>query len=72
MVCRDPPAGRARWTDRLITEEAVKCPLVPQVGRETIRLLLLDHDLQPWREKMGGVPEREQDYLHKREDVLAT
>ena len=25
--------------------------LVPTIGRETIRLLLLNHDLKPWREK---------------------
>jgi Homeodomain-like domain len=37
MVCSDPPEGRARWTIRLITEEAVKRKLVPQAGRETIR-----------------------------------
>jgi putative transposase len=51
MVCSDPPAGRARWTVRLVAEEAVKRKLVPQVGRETIRILLLHHDLKPWREK---------------------
>jgi putative transposase len=51
MVCSNPPEGRARWTVRLIAEEAVKRQLVPKVGRETIRLLLLDHDLKPWREK---------------------
>jgi transposase len=51
MVCSKPPAGRARWTVRLIVEEAVKRKLVPKVGRETIRVLLLDHDLKPWREK---------------------
>jgi len=51
MVCADPPEGFARWTVRLITEEAVKRKLVPSVGRETIRLLLLNHDLKPWREK---------------------
>jgi transposase len=51
MVCSAPPAGRARWTVRLVAEEAVKRKLVPQVGRETIRLLLLSHDLKPWREK---------------------
>jgi putative transposase len=51
MVCSDPPAGRARWTVRLVAQEAVKRKLVPRVGRETIRLLLLHHDLQPWREK---------------------
>jgi putative transposase len=51
MVCSDPPEGRARWTVRLVAEEAVKRRLVPQVGRETIRMLLLHDDLKPWREK---------------------
>ena len=51
MVCSDPPAGFARWTVRLVAEEAVKRRLVPRVGRETIRILLLSHDLKPWREK---------------------
>jgi hypothetical protein len=51
MVCSDPPEGRARWTVRLVAEEAVKRKLVPAIGRETIRILLLHHDLKPWREK---------------------
>jgi putative transposase len=51
MVCSDPPEGRARWTVRLVAEEAVKRRLVPRVGRETIRVLLLHHDFKPWREK---------------------
>ena len=51
MVCADPPDGRARWTVRLIAEEAVKRRLVPRVGRETIRILLEHHDFKPWREK---------------------
>jgi transposase len=51
MVCSDPPAGYARWTVRLVAEEAVKRRLVPRIGRETIRLLLIHDDLKPWREK---------------------
>jgi putative transposase len=51
MVCSHPPEGRARWTVRLVAEEAVKRRLIPRIGRETIRILLLDHDLKPWREK---------------------
>jgi hypothetical protein len=54
MVCSNPPEGRARWTVRLGAEEAVKRKLVPGVGRETIRILLLSHDLKPWREKNVG------------------
>ena len=51
MVCSDPPQGRARWTVRLVAQEAVKRKLVPRVGRETIRVLLESHELKPWREK---------------------
>jgi putative transposase len=51
MVCSDPPEDFARWTVWLVAEEAVKRRLVPRVGRETIRILLLSHDLKPWREK---------------------
>ena len=51
MVCSRPPEGRARWTVRLVAEEAVKRKLVPGVGRETIRILLESHDFKPWREK---------------------
>jgi transposase len=54
MVCSHPPEGRARWTVRLAAEEAVKRKLVPRVGRETVRILLLSHDLKPWREKNVG------------------
>jgi transposase len=54
MVCGSAPEGRARWTVRLIAEEAVKRKLTPQVGRETIRVLLQSHELKPWREKCGA------------------
>ena len=52
MVCGPPPAGRARWSVRLIAQEAVKRKLVEHVGPETVRILLQSHDLKPWREKM--------------------
>jgi transposase len=51
LVCGPPPAGQARWSVRLIAQEAVKRKLVAEVGRETIRILLRTHDLKPWREK---------------------
>jgi putative transposase len=60
MVCGEPPEGRSRWTVRLVAEEAVKRKLAPRVGREAIRILLLHHDLKPWREKnvVRGGPRR--------------
>ncbi len=51
MVCGPPPAGRARWTVRLIAHEAVKRKLVGHMAPETVRILLQSHDLKPWREK---------------------
>jgi hypothetical protein len=68
MVCSNPPEGR--WTVRLVVEEAVRRKLVPRVGRETIRILLLSHDLKPWREKMWVVADLDEDYIAKMEDVL--
>ena len=51
MVCGPPPQGRARWSVRLIAEQAVNRKLAPRVGRETIRILLQSHELKPWRKK---------------------
>ena len=70
MVCSDPPAGRARWTVRLIAEEAVKRKLVPRAGRETVRVLLESHDLKPWREK-NVVRGRTQRKLHHQDGGCA-
>ncbi len=70
MICSSPSEGRARWTVRLVAQEAVKRKLVPRVGRETIRMLLLSHDLKPWREKMWVVADLDDDYIAKMEDVL--
>ncbi|XWV16932.1 MAG: IS630 family transposase [Gemmatimonas sp.] len=71
MVCADPPAEAARWTVRLITEQAVKRKIVDQVGRETIRVLLQSHDLKPWREKMWCLATLDAECLAPMEDVLA-
>lgn len=51
MVCEKPPAGHARWTLEVVAEQAKKRKIVETIGRETVRLLLRDHDLKPWREK---------------------
>jgi len=37
MVCSDPPAGRARWTVRLVAEEAVKRHLGRKEGTAKFR-----------------------------------
>jgi hypothetical protein len=51
MVCSPPPDGTSRWTVVLTAREAKRRGIVEEVGRETVRGLLANHDLKPWREK---------------------
>jgi hypothetical protein len=54
LVSGPPPEGSARWSVRLLTEQAIKRGVVDKVGRETVRLVLAEHELKPWREKNGS------------------
>ena len=71
MACSDPPSGRARWTVQLLLEIAKKTKVVMKVERETIRNLLENHAIKPWREKMWCVAKLDKEYIQRMEDVLA-
>jgi transposase len=51
MVCGPPPTGQARWTVRLVAQEAVRRGIASRMGRETARVTLARSGLKPWREK---------------------
>lgn len=71
MVCSDPPEGHYRWTLELIVEESSRRQLVDEpISRESVRLILQEHDLKPWREKMWCIPKLDQEYIERMEDVL--
>ena len=72
MVCENPPSGACRWTLELIVEEIARRDLLggPVPAKETVRLMLHDHDLKPWREKMWCIEERSPEYIERMEDVL--
>jgi transposase len=71
MVCTDPPDGTYRWTLDLIVEEAQKRKLIDQsISREQVRIILQEHDLKPWQEKMWCIGELNEEYIQKMEDVL--
>lgn len=71
MVCSDPPQGFYRWTLDLIVEEAQKRRLVDgSISRETVRVILQEHDLKPWQEKMWCIAELNEEYIERMEDVL--
>ncbi len=69
-VCSSPPEGFDRWTLELLKEHTEREGLVDQISKESIRLVLQEHDLKPWQEKMWCVAELDQDYIDCMEDVL--
>jgi transposase len=71
MVCSSPPQGFYRWTLDLIVEQAQKRELVSDsISRETIRMILQEHDLKPWQEKMWCIADMDEEYIRRMEDVL--
>lgn len=40
LVCGEPPAGRARWTLRLLADRLVELQYVDEVSHETVRQVL--------------------------------
>jgi transposase len=40
LACSEPPAGRARWTLRLLAAKLVELEIVDQIGPETVRTTL--------------------------------
>lgn len=71
IVCSDPPEGFDRWTLRLIKEKAIKDDVVDTISCETIRVILEEHDLKPWRQRSWCVPDLDKEFIERMEDVLA-
>jgi hypothetical protein len=69
-VCSDPPEGCDRWTLELLREQIVARGIVQRISRETIRLILLEHDLKPWQQQSWCVPRLDEQFIARMEDVL--
>ena len=54
LACTEPPEGRARWTLELLCESAAKRGFVKSVSKSEVALWLKEHDLKPWRKKLGA------------------
>lgn len=50
IACTDPPEEADHWTAELLAEEAIETGVVPAISKQTIWLILKQHDLKPWRE----------------------
>jgi transposase len=69
-ACSSPPAGRARWTLELLTDELVRLTEHASICRETVRRRLAENDLKPWRRDMWCIPRVDGEFVARMEDVL--
>ena len=56
LACSEPPEGRVRWTLELLCRHAVERGIVTSIGKSEVALWLREHDLKPWRKKLGASP----------------
>jgi hypothetical protein len=70
LVCADPPEGFDRWTLRLIQERVVKMGIAKSISHETVRVILEEHDLKPWQQASWCIPELDDEFIERMEDVL--
>ena len=71
MVCSKPPEGHYRWTLDLIVDESEQRGLISDsISREQVRIILQEHHLKPWLEKMWCVAKLDQEYIDRMEKVL--
>ena len=69
-VCSDPPEGFDRWTLELIRENVEEKGVVDRISLESIRMILQEHDLKPWRQQSWCIPTLDEDFIAAMEDVL--
>jgi len=71
LVCGAPPEGYARWSLRLLAERVVQLKIVERVSHETIRHVLAQNELKPWRKQEWCIPPRANaEFVYHMEDVL--
>ena len=70
LVCSEPPEGFDRWTLELLQDQVVENGIISSVSKESLRLILKEHDLKPWQHKMWCVGEIDEEYVERMEDVL--
>lgn len=71
LVCSDPPDGYARWTLELIKKALEEKNIIKgSISKEQIRIILMDHELKPWQEKMWCIGEITDEYIDRMETIL--
>ena len=63
LACTDPPEGRTRWTLELLCKHAIKRGFVTSVSKSEVALWLKEHDMKPWRKKLGAFPSSRKNFV---------
>jgi transposase len=71
LVCSSPPEGYARWSLRLLADRVVQLKIIDAISHETIRQMLDDNALKPWRKQEWCIPpQANAEFVYHMEDVL--
>ena len=71
LACSEPPAGRQRWTLRLLADQLVRLEIVDSIGPETVRRALKKNELKPWLKVEWCIaPQHNADFVCAMEQVL--
>jgi transposase len=69
-VCSDPQDGFDRWTLDLVRDRILASQVTDRISRESIRLILKEHDLKPWQQASWCVPRIDTQYIERMEALL--
>lgn len=70
IACSKPPAGRSRWTLRLLASKLVEFEIVDSISYVCVGNLLKKNKLKPWLKKRWCFGEINGEYLARMEDIL--
>jgi transposase len=70
LVCSSPPEGYARWSLRLLADRVVQMKIIDSLSHETIRQVLANNELKPWRREEWCIPAANSEFVYHMEDVL--
>jgi transposase len=71
LVCSSPPEGYAHWSLRLLADRVVQLKIIDSISHETIRQVLEDNELKPWRKQEWCIPPHANaEFVYHMEDVL--
>jgi len=70
LVCSSPPEGYARWSLRLLADRVVQMKIIDSISHETVRQVLGDNELKPWRREEWCIPVANSEFVYHMEDVL--